>query len=204
MNDLPENALPPLEYESPVRRKPSWRRAVLIAAIMILAVINVAPWLQVAGVLPNSGRHRHGPDQYCYRNLRIIGLAIRMYASVDHDTFPPSLGEVLLTQDITSDVFICPGTSDVPAIAPTTQQSAALLLAPNGHHCSYFYVGDGLTDATVKDDDVIAFERPANHGGGMANVLLGNMQVERITDAARLANLQADCAAGVRPIKLRP
>ena len=151
----------------------------------------------------------HGHIGKCSSNLRMIGLAIRMYAYGNHDAFPSNLSDLLLTQDITSDVFVCPASNDQRAVAPTTQQTAELLLTPNSDHCSYFYVGDGLTDQKVKDDHVIAFELPTNHGG-MINVLFGNMQTERLdgsrsrADANAIANLQADCAAGVRPITLRP
>lgn len=199
-------AIEPLDYARPARRQLPVSRLLLLTGIAVLCV-----GIGGSALMPTLNRSRDGCGNFgkCKSNLRQIGLAIRMYANDNHDAFPASLGDVLLTQEITSDVFVCPASNDQRAVAPTTQQSAALLLAPNGHHCSYFYVGDGLTEQTVKDHDVIAFELPANHGG-MVNVLFGDMHVEwfdgsrNAADAARIANLQSDDAAGVRPIWLRP
>src|SRR5579862_7868923 len=61
-------------------------------------------------------------------NLRQIGLAIMQYSNDNAGVFPDSFKTLLITQDITSPVFISPASNDTPAEGPTAQAQAAPLI----------------------------------------------------------------------------
>jgi len=71
--------------------------------------------------------------------------------------------------------FVCPSTRDTPATGPTTQAVIAELA--KGGHCSYIYVGRGMTTATATSTTVVAYEPLVNHGNG-ADVLFGDGHVQ--------------------------
>jgi prepilin-type processing-associated H-X9-DG protein len=139
----------------------------------------------------------------CANNLRQIALASILYSGENGGRFPDTLDQVLLTQEITADVFVCPSSADERATGPTTQAVAANLTA--GHHLSYVYVGKGLTDRTATADTVLLYEAASNHGGSGMNVVFGDAHVQWY-DAQAAAKIIAELNAGhnpPRPEKLR-
>jgi prepilin-type processing-associated H-X9-DG protein len=89
-------------------------------------------------------RNRRSHDRsICMSNVRQIGQAIQMYANENQGRFPDNLEQLLLTQDITPEVFTCPGTDIDRADGKTPQEQARHL----HDHCSYVYHGKGLTTA---------------------------------------------------------
>jgi len=104
-----------------------------------------------------------------------------------------------MNEDITSAVFVSPGSQDTPADGSTPQAIADNVSA--GGHLSYVYLGRGLTTQTVKDDFVIAYERPGIWPNGGGNILFGDGHVE-FDDAGTLNRIAAQHDAGVTPVFL--
>ena len=154
----------PLDYAAP---KPPERQPPLRTTIAVLTLGLVAGGT-VAVVLPSLNRtHHHSPGQKCASNLRQIGQGVEMYANENRGAFPPDFPTLLVTQDLTSDVFVCYRTDDERATGPTTAAVAAQLTA--GGHLSYVYTGRALT-AKSPAGAVVAYEPLGNHRDG-ANVL---------------------------------
>jgi prepilin-type processing-associated H-X9-DG protein len=170
-----------LDYQSvrDVRRR--WVGPVVAVLFAVASVAAVS-----AVLLRSWNRPRcEIPSRFaCASNLRQIGQGVQMYANENAGRFPDDFETLLLTQDLTSEVFVCLHTNDSRADGPTTQAVAANLTA--GGHVSYVYVGKGLT-INSPPKAVVAYERLANHGDGM-NVLFADGRVEWIAavDARKL------------------
>ena len=78
--------------------------------------------------------------------------------------YPDDLATLLSDEDLSPDVFVCPLTDDAPSNAPTTQQAVEDL--KKSGHCSYIYLGKGLTQATGPRR-VLALEPLSNHDDGI-------------------------------------
>lgn len=179
----------PLEYASPSASRPWVRRA---AYATVVAVVLV---LLTAVLLPSLNRSSDHPAYIrCSSNLRSIGQAVQMYANENRGVFPPDFATLLLTQDVTSEVFVCYATNDERAEGPTTQAIADQLSA--GGHLSYVYTGKGMTLKSPANA-VLAYEPLTNHGNGM-NVLFADGRVNWI-DPVQGRKLLAELAAGHNP-----
>jgi hypothetical protein len=101
-------------------------------------------------ILPQMGRAREPANRVkCASNLRQIGQGIQMYANAHGGVYPSNFELLLAPEvDLTSEVLICPSSDHERATGPTTQAMVANFRA-NPIHCSYGYVGGGLTSATV-------------------------------------------------------
>jgi len=130
----------------------------------------------------------------CASNLRQIGQAMLLYANENRGQFPPTMDELLLTQDITSVVFVCPSTDDTPATGMNTQQTVANVSA--GGHQSYVYLGKGKNGAAGANV-VLVYEPLSHHKDGF-NALFGDGRVVFIygPDAAKI---EAELKAGQDP-----
>ena len=156
--------------------------------------------LAVAAPLLLPRRHTSEPALRvkCASNLRQIGQAIQMYANENGGTFPPSLDVVLSTQDLTSAVFTCPASNHVPAAGPTTPAVVANFRAAANLHCSYVYIGAGLTNGAATPKHVLAYEHATNHNRDGMHVLYGDGMV-RWLDAKHSAHLMSELPAGHNP-----
>jgi hypothetical protein len=130
----------------------------------------------------------------CSSNLRSIGQAVQMYANENRGNFPPDFATLLLTQDLTSEIYVCFATNDTRATGPTTQAIADQLSA--GGHVSYVYVGRGLTLKSPADA-VVAYEPAANHGKAGC-VLYADGHVNWVK-AAQMKKLVDELNAGHNP-----
>jgi hypothetical protein len=192
-----------LDYHNPTfdrKRKPI---SVLRVLGWICGGIVVAGCV-VALLLPSQGRARESANRVkCASNLRIIGQAILLYANDNRGRLPPDFAAILATQDITSEVFVCPSRSYERAKGATTQQVTAEMLS--GDHLSYVYVG-GSNSSLLISDNVIAFDleqhipKDSAKGTGI-NVLLGDCSVEFVDERVSKA-IWARFIAGIRPIRL--
>jgi hypothetical protein len=186
MPDLQQTA-PPIDYASPnVQRRPLLRRWVWLA--LLTATLLVAGAFFIVDVAPRGGESHRA---WCAKNLRQIGLACLVYANEHSNQYPDSLGVVLRDEDIVSDVFVCPDTTDTRARGATTQAMVANLTA--GGHLSYIYVGKGLTSA-ASATAILAYEPLANHKGEGSEVLYADGHLEfQIPMTARkiIAELQS-------------
>lgn len=185
-NGSPPDAMP-LAY---ARRTPAgrwrWPLVLLIVALVVIAA---------AMLLPSLNRPiDHPPELRCRSNLRQIGQGVQMYANENRSAFPPDVGTLLVTQDLTSEVFVCYATNDTRAEGATTQAVAANM--STGGHLSYVYTGKGMSMRTAATA-VLAYEPLANHGDHI-NVLYADGRVERL-GAKQGRKLLAELAGGYNP-----
>ena len=120
-----------------------------------------------------------------------------MYANENGGHLPDGFEQLLLTQDLTSEVFCCPSGNDERATGETTADVANALSHPG--HLSYVYAGKGL-DASAPKDAVIAYENPDSHNKDGMNVLYADGHVEFV--ARPLADhFAAEIKAGHNPAR---
>jgi hypothetical protein len=153
----------------------------LAIAGLVLGIVNVVLWggyfgLILAVMIPSMGAARGAANRVkCASNLRQIGHAITLYANENGGAYPDTLEQLVLTQDVTAEVFVCPDSHDTKATGADATAVAKNMGA--GGHVSYVYLGKGLTEGTVRGQTVIAYESLANHGGAGMNVLRGDGSV---------------------------
>ncbi len=154
-------------------------RGMAIAGL-VLGILNILGWAAYIGLIaavmfPPLGRSRETANRVkCASNLRQIGHAILLYANENRGAYPQSLDQLVLTQDITADCFVCPSTNDTKATGNTPQ--AIVTDMAGGGHLSYVYVGKGMT-SNVSPEAVVAYEPFSNHADEGTNVLFGDGHV---------------------------
>lgn len=168
-----------------------WRFAWTLAATLLIVLMFTAG-IGAVGVTHQTawiarspepmfgyyGGVREGANRVkCASNLRQIGQAIVLYANENQGRYPDNFEALLLTMDITSELFICPSSNDDRAQGDTAKDMAARL---SHGHCSYVYHGRGLT-TSVPATRPIACEPLANHQGAGINILFADGHVERFT-----------------------
>ncbi len=141
-----------------------------IAGLVLGAVgILIVP-LSISILLPSLNRARETANRVkCASNERQIGQAIVLYCNDYGGQYPPDLAALLKAEPLAPSVFVCPSSNDTPA------GSANDLLS--GGHCSYVYVGQGLTQG-AGPTTVVLYERHEAHGGDGVNMLFGDGHVE--------------------------
>jgi prepilin-type processing-associated H-X9-DG protein len=168
---------------------------------IFLWVIIVATFLILLAnfLFPTIGRPAYIANRVkSASNLRQIGQAILQYTQDYGGQYPDSFGTILLKEDVTSGLFISPSRSETPAQGPTTQAAADQLA--DSSHISYIYLGRALTSSTVKPEDVVAYELPAQPNGG-ANILFGDGHVE-FDDGTVLAKIMGRANCGIWPVTM--
>ena len=147
-------------------------------SILLSLLLTLACFLLIAlFILPTLGRPREPANRVKRAsNLRQIGQAIQMYAHDHGGNLPVDLATLLRDEDLSSAVFTCASTSDVPAAGPTTQAVMNAMKQPGT--VSYIYIGKGLISSDLTADVVLAYEPLSNHGGAGMNVLFGDGHVE--------------------------
>jgi prepilin-type processing-associated H-X9-DG protein len=133
----------------------------------------------------------------CASNLRQIGQALEMYANDNGGRYPDDLGALLLTQDLTAEVFICPSSQGERAPGQTPQEQAQQLSDPL--HMTYVYAGKGKSRPAAQPDAMIlGYEHVEHHNCDGMNVLYADGHVEFQT-AKVSAHVVAEIAAGHNP-----
>jgi prepilin-type processing-associated H-X9-DG protein len=149
---------------------------------LVLGLVGLALFAAIAPVAIARGRESANRVR-CASNLRQIGQAMLMYANENRGAYPPTLGELLLTQDIVSACFVCPSTSHAPAPTPPLSTTRPNQLQPfdltPGQHLSYVYLGKSMTFRSAGPRVVLVYEPLADHHDG-CNVLFGDGRVEFI------------------------
>jgi len=154
-----------------------WRGLVLLAKGKILSgLARLLPLgLVVAGVLilPTvvSIYFPHSPKNSCLNNLKLIGLACRMYSPNQKEAFPPSflaMREYVGSNNVS--LFVCPSSKHKPGTFDTVDLWADYVLVTN------------LTEAS-SPDTVLAYCKPGNHGGSGINVVFVDDHVEWVLPA---------------------
>ncbi len=171
------------------------KRSFWIGGILVVLAIGAASLF----LLPSQNKEPNtSPRVKSMSNLRQIGQAILLYTQDFNGQYPDSFGTILLNEDITSPVFVSPSRSETPASGPTTQAAADQLA--DSAHVSYVYLGRGFTTMTVRPDDIIAYELPAQPNGG-ANILFGDGHVE-FDDGTVLAKILGRANCGIWPVTM--
>lgn len=147
---------------------------------------------------PSIGSHPTSPRGRSASNLREIGQAILLYSNDHNGKYPDTFQDILLNEDITSDVFVSPLRNETPAVGPTTQAVADQLIA--GGHLSYVYLGRGLSTITANPDTIVAYELPIDSSSG-GNVLFGDLHVE-FEDATWMTKLIDRLKSGQLPVTI--
>ncbi len=133
--------------------------------------------LAVSILLPSLNRARETANRVkCASNERQIGQAILLYANENKGKYPPDLGTLIKTQDITIDCFVCPSSDNTipPDIqAGAKDQQAAWV----NNNSSYVYVGQGM-NFNAPADAVVLYENHDNHDEDGMNFLYGDGHVE--------------------------
>ena len=118
-----------------------------------------------------------------------------LYANENKGQYPPRLEDLLLTQQISSEVFVCPNTNDTAAPGLTSQAQAANLSA--GGHLSYVYVGKNLTWKS-DPEAIVLYEPLKNNAGDGAMFLFAEGHVEFV-DAPLARKMIDEIKAGHNP-----
>jgi prepilin-type processing-associated H-X9-DG protein len=105
-------------------------------------------------------------------NLRQIGQAMFLYANENKGKFPRTMGELLLTQDITIDVFVNPQTR-TRAPREKNKEEQALWVSNDS---DYEYLGAGKNEQTGANV-ILAHEKIRPKARGI-NMLFGDGHVE--------------------------
>jgi prepilin-type processing-associated H-X9-DG protein len=170
-------------------------RGFAITGLVLGCVGLVFAIFSISILLPSLNRARETAHRVkCGANLRQIGQAMMLYANENRGQFPPTVNELLVTQDITPEVFVCPSSSDTPATGINAQQAIVNIAA--GGHQSYIYLGKGGNSA-VGRDVVLAYEPLSTHKVGF-NALFGDGHVEFIYGPIA-ARVEAELKAGQNP-----
>jgi len=151
---------PNSSYSIPAKR----RRFPIISILTACGIIAIF----VSVMLSNMCRSTEAANRVrCASNMRQIGLAAIMWASMHGGQFPPDIDAIFEHGDLSPEVFVCPTTSDTPPAGPTTQAALESLHQPG--HLSYIYIGKGLT-VNSPADTVVLYEAPGNHARGDMSV----------------------------------
>jgi prepilin-type processing-associated H-X9-DG protein len=133
--------------------------------------------LLVSILLPSLNRARETANRVkCGSNMRQIGMACLLYSNENRGNYPPDLGALIKTQDITAHVFVCPteGTDLPPNLAVMKPDEVAKWVNENS---DYIYVGGGLK-TTAGAETVVLYEKPQAHGRQGMNILYADGHVE--------------------------
>jgi prepilin-type processing-associated H-X9-DG protein len=128
-------------------------------------------------LLPSLNRARETANRVkCASNERQIGQAILLYANENKGKYPPDLGTLIKTQDITVDVFACPSSDNTvpPEIMRGTKDQQAAWANTNS---SYVFVGQGM-NFNAPADAIVLYEKNDDHDEDGMNFLYGDGHVE--------------------------
>ncbi len=171
----------PLDYGRPTGPRRQRLSPWVSYPILLVAVLAL-----VAALSSGTSSHHSRETAMrarCLSNLHQIGLANLLYAQEHGGTFPDTLATLIREEpDLPPSVLVCDDSTDTPAAAPTTRAVADAVAA--GGHCSYVYVGGGLTAATATAATVVAYEPVSHHNGDGCNVLYGDGHAAWVTAAA--------------------
>jgi hypothetical protein len=130
----------------------------------------------------------------CRNQIRALCSSLELYANEYRGAYPPSLKELITTQDVTPEFFVCPSSGDTTSASQTLAERAADLEA--GGHCSYRYLGAGRF-WNREPEKILLFEPMSNHRDGFF-VVFGDGHAEFITGTTA-PKIQAELLAGQNP-----
>ena len=139
--------------------------------------ISAMPPVMLSILLPSLNRARETANRVnCASNERQIGQAILLYANENKGKYPPDLGTLIKTEDITVDAFTCPSSdNNVPAEVKSGSKDVQATWA--NANSSYIYVGQGM-NFNAPADSVLLYEKNDDHDEDGMNFLYGDGHVE--------------------------
>jgi prepilin-type processing-associated H-X9-DG protein len=146
--------------------------------------------LMVSILLPSLNRARETANRIkCGSNMRQIGQAMLLYSNEHNGHFPADLGSLIMTEEISAQVFVCPSSNTKVSshlLTLGTDDQAAWVNA----HSDYVYLGKGLTTSCAPDT-ILLYEKDSDHGDGM-NILYGDGHVDfvRLAEAHQMIQRQ--------------
>ena len=155
----------------------------------LLAVIFIICFL--TGVVFSAGglmKARETANRVkCGSNMRQIGQGILLYANENKGKYPPDLGILVKTEDLTPEVFICPtGNNGFPRGANLAIDDQVKWV---NEHSDYIYVGAGM-NATAGAETIVLYEKPDAHQRQGMNILYGDGHVEFQMMAAAMQEIE--------------
>lgn len=127
-------------------------------------------------LLPSLNRARETANRvHSASNLRQIGTGMMLYANENRGKYPPTLGELIKTEDMVPEVFHNPrgGNDEPPLPANATAEDIAKYV---DEHSDYIYLGAGKNNSSPAED-ILAYENPEGLEDGI-NILYGDGHVE--------------------------
>lgn len=143
-------------------------------------------------MLPSLNRARETANRVkCAANLKVIGLALLMSANENRGQFPAKLSDLIKTQDITFQPFVCPsGITEIPPVVVAGGKDAIAAWVET--NSDYVYMGTGKA-ARMGPDEILVYEKPGHHGSDGINILFGDGHVDFVSmnRAAQMIEQQA-------------
>lgn len=180
-------------------KRPDYRRFAWV--VIPIALLELVSLFTIVLASEPLGRPRdYSPRLKCASDMREILLAALMYANEHNGQFPPSLDVLLATEDITSDIFVCPSSSLTSAPGATAADQAASMRADPAHYLSYIYLGRGLTNDASTPLQIILYEPLTDHGGAGINIGYSDGSVAWLDRKQAITAINAGVsAAATRP-----
>src|ERR1019366_4328993 len=143
--------------------------------------------LMTSVLLPSLNRARDQANRVkSMSNERQIGQAMIMYANENKQKYPPDLGTLVKTEDITASVFINPDSNTQLPPGLTRDQQADWVNV----HSDYIYLGSGF-GPNVPADQIMLYEKPGAHGGQGMGLLYNDGHVEWQNTAEAMREIDA-------------
>jgi hypothetical protein len=182
--------------QEPIPRK--YIRAGVIVFYLVLACAFVAE--QVSGVWMKAAMKQDLVKGYrgmSESQLMLIGMAFRDYCT-ENNEWPDSIPSFYMAKshECPSSFFISPRRTETTAVGPSTQAIADQLA--DGGHCSYVYLGRGLTKDNLAPNTIIMYELLTDSDPGTA-VLYADGHTEYV-DAATAAKIVSRANTGTFPV----
>lgn len=114
----------------------------------------------------------------CASHLNHIGMAIMLYANDHNGQLPPSLEDLVFSEDLHPSALVCVNGPETPAKGPTPAELRASFRQHG--HVSFVYVRTTRRISELNADDVLAYEPLQYHEAG-SNVLFGDGHVQWLT-----------------------
>jgi hypothetical protein len=146
-----------------------------VCGIAMVGIVHQTVWLaRSPEPLYRRGWRSQTVRVVCQSHMREIGRALRLYADENGGSLPDDLRPLVRNETLDPFHLICPGSDDDESAPGATPQERADHLLDGGH-CSYVYLGKGLS---FGDGRAVLVEPLENHEGIGLNVLYGNERVE--------------------------
>jgi hypothetical protein len=116
----------------------------------------------------------------CGSNMKSFAQAIVLYANEHNGQLPDTLEQLLLSQDVSAETYVCPSSDADSAPGQTREEQARQM---TDEHNSYVYHGRGHQLGLLPPDFPLLCEPLRNHDADGMNILFGNMQTQWMSPA---------------------